>query len=484
MSQEEEILSNHDIKQEENHIEEENLIDNLINKYAEEAYEDINEPPENKLKDSKLENYFGSSAKKSIEEEDFLSNSKNVLKKLKKKAIIEQEKHLKKVNRKLNFRNFIEAEAELGSDDENHDDNQKKIQYDEEDEMDEKEALNEDLKDLIEDEGHDIYEGVEDIQNKYFKDMLDQDRKEIKKVISGPDEKLLQRRRRLDQEGDEDYIGLNARKKIKTSEEEEEEEGFGSKNIFRNIEDLEKRIKEGGEGEEDNEELKEMLQNYHSNVIKKLSEQQDDSYITIKNRMKENEKILENVINLNSSSSSFEISNLSKRNSGLSTNENSLQASILFKKSDGFNFSQPNANTNQPSNNTANCFHMNALKFKSSMSSLMSNNSKNMLFNSRNSLLHAMKTDKYYINNEQMEETHSLNPLNKNGKSKTDKNYSIFNRNQPKTSVTSFSSNLTALFSKSTKHRHDQAPTIKGNQIIDANNSLSSGKKPSLKKFF
>jgi hypothetical protein len=217
-------------------------------------------------------------------EDDMFNTSQP--KRLKKTKLIQKEKKIKKL---LNLKTFFEYEAELGSDNEQHDDVVKKVDDDDNDYM---EDDNEDLKDLIAD-GEDE-EDKEDIKEKYFHEMLEKDKEEIRKVISGPELRL--KRSRTDIKPDIDYLPLDSRlKKFRSTDDVLY--AFNEDILFKH-----QRNKDTIEEEEancSNDELKEMYKSYESNVIKKVVEKSKDSFRQINTRMNENSKILANVINLN-----------------------------------------------------------------------------------------------------------------------------------------------------------------------------------------
>jgi hypothetical protein len=211
----------------------------------------------------------------------FLTNQP---KRLKKTKLIQKQKKIKKL---LNLNAFFEYEAELGSDNEQHDDVVKKVDRDDNDDF---EDDNEDLKDLI---ANEYEEDKEDIKEKFFNDMLDKDKEEISKVIRGPELRL--KRSRTDIKPDIDHLPLDMRlKRFKSSDDTLY--SFNQDILFRNLESNETIDEEENYS---NDEIKEMYKSYESNVIKKVVEQSKGNLKLINNRMVENNKILENVINLN-----------------------------------------------------------------------------------------------------------------------------------------------------------------------------------------
>ncbi len=113
---------------------------------------------------------------------NLLSNAFLSLKRLRKKAdIIKEKNEAKKFTAEM-----FDNEAELGSDNEEHDDIIKTVDPNDDEENSD---LDNDLKDLINDE-EDFNENEynEELKEKFFNDMLKKDCEEIKRVIKGPEE--------------------------------------------------------------------------------------------------------------------------------------------------------------------------------------------------------------------------------------------------------------------------------------------------------
>jgi hypothetical protein len=215
--------------------------------------------------------------------EDFF---KSQPKRLKKARQVAKEKEIKKL---LNLKTFFEYEAELGSDNEQHDDVVKKIN--DEDDL-EGVGEEEDLKDLVTNE---IEEDKADVGAKYFDDMMAQDKEDIRRVIKGPEQMLQIKREREDIKINPDYMTIGQRlKKYKGTEETLY--SLDGEVLFKNFQSLE-RLNE--DESQQNPELKEMLTVVENNFIKKVNQRTGEIQKSMNNRMLENNKILENVINLN-----------------------------------------------------------------------------------------------------------------------------------------------------------------------------------------
>lgn len=330
-------------------------------------------------------------------------------KKLKKKSQIIFEQKIKK---KISFASYFDVEAELGSDDENHDDHVKSIK-DEDEENDQDEKLNQDLKDLIDENEIEYDEAT--LQAKFFSDMLDRDRQEIKKVILGPERNLLNAKRQRNivvKDGEEfDDLPLQMRlSQYKSTSNDENENEFSEDLLFKGYFNLEKKLS-NCENEEQAEELKEVLQEYQNKCIKKLSEYNNEDKKILNERIKENEKILENVINLNSD------------------NRNANSNPLLLVKTISSASTKSDDKSKEPINKNFNT--VSRLQYGA-------------VFNRSNSFLHAMKHDKYFQKNE------DIIANSKEISTANSKMCPIFssNLNISSSMLSNKNANLTALFSK------------------------------------
>lgn len=437
----------------ESFIENEEILEEISNSYDQDDEQQENnnskDPNVNPLKkhskvnrkkiEQNIRKYFFSDKNAELNLKDKLSTidpSDNLfafakLKKLKKKSEIIKEKQ----TAKHISMGFLDVEAELGSDNEDHDDIVKKItDSDKEDEEQE-----EYLKDLINDEK--LEEETDLLQKKYFDDMLEQDRAQVKRVISGPQvEKKVaigHKRNRTENEEDDEMTLEMRMKKFKSEEDDDSKDPqFILKNLYKNIKSLEKKISENTD-ENHNDELIEMQQSLETKIMKEIAEKDKDHIKLLFNRMKENEKILEeSVINLNSRSSCDD--------------KNSNQ---FFIRGSLGQMSQFNSKLNNSS-------------FNKGLTPRV---------NHRNSFLHAMKNDKYFVKNEnslteninlKQQGSFDSNSNTSAGTSSTgnvsNKNFSIFagNPNKPNQNMNSNkSSNLSALFTRVNKTRHSEIQT-------------------------
>jgi hypothetical protein len=353
-------------------------------------------------------------------EEDYLEENK--LKKLKKTKKIEKEK---KINKLLSLNTFFEYEAELGSDDEDHDDIVKKEKND--DDHDLNEENDEELKDLIADE-NDISEDEENIQEKFFDDMLEQDKENLKKVINGPPARLKRDRGDVKLEGD--HLPLNMRMK-KMRSEDGAMYSFNEDVIFRRLESMQQRIENEEEGEA-NEEMKEMYQSYENSMIKKIAEKTNDFAKQLNERIKEHDEIMKNVILVDE--------NKTQKNN----NKFYVEGTIRMN------------------NNTSACSQINVQRFAHQ-------------FN-KNSVLYAMKNDKYYKKDDYQQNISLSNSTTDSVKE--DKNVTNFSANlNLKNNYNAKAMNLSSLF-KPGKGNVD----INERKRIEELNSSGKKKQSSLKR--
>ena len=206
----------------------------------------------------------------------------------KQKEIIIEKKIAKKI-----ANSFIEKEAELGSDNEEHDDIVKKISdsdYDSEKDPN----IDENLNDIIDDN----VDNVVDQHDKFVDDMFQKDKEEIKKVIDGPVvRKEEKRKERL--EIDESDLPLKLRIERMTEQEGKNEEEVNFNTILKKYKNLKHKFEEDEINGENNEEVKEALETYKANAIKKINEMKKIYKDEIKERIKEDKQILKNVVVIN-----------------------------------------------------------------------------------------------------------------------------------------------------------------------------------------
>ena len=207
---------------------------------------------------------------------------------MKKSDIILKKKLLRKI-----AKNYIEKEAELGSENEDHDDVVKKVYHSDSDSEKENDKNAKDIENLIDNEVNDSF----DQNEKFFDDMLEKDHEEILKVIEGPKKRITKeapKKIMLDDNGLSLKVRMERMSDLNNLREEEDEnnEEYQFKNLENKLKELKKRENE----DEANEELKEMIENNNNKLMKQINiitGQQDKIF---KQHMKENEAILKNVI--------------------------------------------------------------------------------------------------------------------------------------------------------------------------------------------
>ena len=242
-----------------------------------------------------------------IEEKDNINNNKKIIdfdaqenyekfgnlflerKRLMKKSdIILKKKVLRKI-----AKNFVEKEAELGSDNEDHDDVIKKVYHSDSDSEKENDKNAKDIENLIDNEANDSF----DQNEKYFDDMIEQDHEEILKVIEGPKKRIVKevpKKIMLDDNGLSLKVRMERMNDINNLRDEEDEnnEEYQFKNLENKLKELKKRANE----EETNEELKEMIEINNNKIIKQINIITGQQSKRFKQHMQENEAILKNVI--------------------------------------------------------------------------------------------------------------------------------------------------------------------------------------------
>ena len=156
---------------------------------------------------------------------------------MKKSDIILKKKLLRKI-----AKNYIEKEAELGSDNEDHDDVVKKIYHSDSDSEKENDKNAKDIENLIDNEVNDSF----DQNEKFFDDMLEKDHEEILKVIEGPKKRItkeIPKKIMLDDNGLSLKVRMERMSDLNNLREEEDEnnEEYQFKNLENKLKELKKR---------------------------------------------------------------------------------------------------------------------------------------------------------------------------------------------------------------------------------------------------
>ena len=222
--------------------------------------------------------------KKNLEKIENLFLSKKRL--MKKSDIILKNKLLKKM-----AKNYFDKEAELGSDNEDHDDLIKKVYHSDSDSEKENDKNAKDIDNLIDNEEKENY-----VQNKkFFDDMLEKDHDEILQVIEGPKKRIvkeLPKKIMIEDNGLSLKVRMERMNDMNLLREEEEEN-----NEFKNIENRLKELKKEANEEEMNEELREMIEINNNKIMKQISIMTGQQNKRFKEHLQQNKEILKNVIN-------------------------------------------------------------------------------------------------------------------------------------------------------------------------------------------
>ena len=190
-------------------------------------------------------------------------------------------------------KNYFDKEAELGSDNEEHDDIIKKVYHSDSDSEREEDKNAKDIEDLIDNEENDNF----DQNEKYFDDMLEKDHEEVLKVIEGPKKRIvkeLPKKIMLDDNGLSLKVRMERMNDLNNLRDEEDQnnEEYQFKNLENKLKELKKRANE----EETNEELKEMIEINNNKIMKQINILTGQQNQRFKKHMQENEAILKNVI--------------------------------------------------------------------------------------------------------------------------------------------------------------------------------------------
>ena len=243
---------------------------------AKDIIKDLNnkEKKGNEEKQSNLEKY----------ENLFLSKKRL----MKKRDVILKNKLLKKI-----AKNYFDKEADLGSDNEDHDDIIKKVYHSDSDSEKENDKNGKDLDDLIDNEENENY-----IQNKkYFDDMLEKDHDEILKVIEGPKKRIIkdvQKKIMVEDNGLSLRVRMERMNDINMLKEEEEENN--EENKFKKLENKLKELKKQSNEDEMNEELKEMIEINNNKIMKQINIITGQQNKIFRQHLQDNKEILKNVI--------------------------------------------------------------------------------------------------------------------------------------------------------------------------------------------
>jgi hypothetical protein len=269
------------------------------------------------------------------------------------KRLIKRKDILRKREIRKNFiKKYFDDEAELGSDNEEHDNIIKNINSDTDTENDDGF-----LEDLIDDKSISSYNEQND---KFINDMFIKDNEEILKVIQGK----IKRKKIIEKKYNDNELPLKIRiERMKNMNNDFEIKKF-------NLKFFNKKIKEEF-GENDNEELKDAFNDYKENTIRQIEKVNNFKIKELKERMKENNKILENIILLNKKNKREKKNNLFIKGNNLKVQNNNFFTYTINSYTNSINSFLRN---NQKNKNYENCKVNSSIEIKNLSSLFIRNN--------------------------------------------------------------------------------------------------------------
>ena len=207
---------------------------------------------------------------------------------MKKSDIVLKNKLLKKL-----AKTYFDKEAELGSDNEEHDEVVKKVYHSDSDSEKENDKNANDIENLIDNDEKEDY-----VQNKkFFDDMIERDHEEILQVIEGPKKRIVKEAPKkivIDDNGLSLKVRMERMNDINLLKEEEDENNEEYK--FKNIESKLRQLKKQYNEDETNEEIKEMIELNNNKLMKQINIMTGQQNKSFKQHLEENKEILKNVI--------------------------------------------------------------------------------------------------------------------------------------------------------------------------------------------
>ena len=199
----------------------------------------------------------------------------------------------KELTKKL-AKNYFDKEAELGSDNEEHDNVIKKV-YNSDSDLEKNEDIG-NIEDLIDDKNILNSLDNEEQKEKFITDMFIKDREEVLKVIEGPQRRIINNK--IEKKFDESDLPLKLRiERMKNEYFDEEDEN--EENNFQTLVSRLKKLKKQFKEDNANEDLKAIFISYQNMALKKIEKINKTNKNELKKRMMEDNKILENVVLLN-----------------------------------------------------------------------------------------------------------------------------------------------------------------------------------------
>ena len=293
--------------------------------------------------------------KRNLNNENIYKKEEKITKKefISHKRLIKRKDILRKREIRKNFvKKYFDDEAELGSDNEEHDNIIKNINSDSDTENDDGF-----LEDLIDDKSISSYNEQND---KFINDMFIKDNEEILKVIQGK----IKRKKITEKKYNDNELPLKIRiERMKNMNNDFEIKKF-------NLKFFNKKIKEEF-GENDNEELKDAFNDYKENTIRQIEKANNFKIKELKERMKENNKILENIILLNKKNKREKKNNLFIKGNNLKVQNNDFFTYTINSYSNSINSFLRN---NQKNKNYENCKVNTSIEIKNLSSLFIRNN--------------------------------------------------------------------------------------------------------------
>ena len=271
-----------------------NSLNNIIN-------DDLNEQKNLSINSTQSSEKFEEKIKKEENKEEKIEKNKkekdNFLnykllghKRLIKKSDLILQKELTK---KL-AKNYFDKEAELGSDNEEHDNVIKKV-YNSDSDLEKKEDIG-NIEDLIDDKNILNSLDNEEQKEKFITDMFIKDREEVLKVIEGPQRRIINNK--IEKKFDESDLPLKLRIERMKNEYLDDEDDI-EENNFQSIVSRLKKLKKQFKEDNANEDLKAIINSYQNMALKRIEKLNKTNKNELKKRMMEDNKILENVVLLN-----------------------------------------------------------------------------------------------------------------------------------------------------------------------------------------
>ena len=199
----------------------------------------------------------------------------------------------KQITKKL-AKHYFDKEAELGSDNEEHDNIIKKV-YNSDSDLEKNEDIG-NIEDLIDDKNILNSLNNEEQKEKFITDMFIKDREEVLKVIEGPQRRIINNK--IEKKFDDNDLPLKLRIERMKNEYLDDEDDI-EENNFQSIVSRLKKLKKQFKEDNANEDLKAIFISYQNMALKKIEKINKTNKNELKKRMMEDNKILENVVLLN-----------------------------------------------------------------------------------------------------------------------------------------------------------------------------------------